>query len=539
MQKNIMILNCFLIIILCFTYSFDAVSNRMYTITNEINQDIDDLPSIFIESGDPIRIDNDTDFISLGCPGDGTPENPYRIENKTLIFEGYQRGVSVARTTKHFVIQNCYFAEMKVAIEISYVDSNTSIIRNNVFENIPLEGISIIRSNYTRIENNTGRRTFEGIYTAFSYYSNIVNNSFTGCYDYEGMLNPSGMKFYRSYNGSIINNTINNFELGIYTHESSGFLFENNTILYCRADGSIHLYYSSDMVVKRNLIYHNLQQAGLMLTHTHNCKILYNTIYNSPVWGIALIGSNHNKVHQNNFLHNTILLYGEQAYDAGINNTWYLWSVEEGNYWSDWSGTGPYEIGGNIPIVTYDQYPLSDLYGIELEDLYFPNTTNDDIYEENDYAFNNPDIALSLTHNLHYADVDFFRINLQKSWKYRFELEFDYNTIDLDFYLFNDEYFEAVFDPLNSSTSDNSNEWFTYITPDYGYYYIFVVGDFEKYKEINPTDYQLIITSLAYISPTITSSNLLRTDLFILIATIFIISFRKRIHRGLRNTFQK
>lgn len=505
MQKNNIILDCFLIVVLCFAFNFNATSNCMYTTTKGFNQEIVDLPFVFIESDDPIRIDNDTDFISLGCPGDGTPENPYRIENKTIIIEGYQPGVRVTRTTKHFVIQNCYFAEMKIGIEISYVASNTSIIKNNVFENIPLEAISIVRCNYTRIENNIGRRTFEGIYTSYCYYSSIVNNTFLGCYDYEGMLNPSGVKIYRSYNGSIINNTINNFEQGIYTWESSGFLIENNTLLYCRADGSIHLYYSSDMLVKRNLIYHNLQQSGIMLTHTHNCRIKYNTIYNSPVWGIALVSSDHNKVHQNNFLNNTILLYGEQAYDAGLNNTWYLWNVEEGNYWSDWSGIGKYEIGGNLPSPTYDLYPLSDLFGIELEDLYFPNTTNDDSYEENDYTFNNPEIALSLTHNLHYADPDFFRINLQKSWKYNFLLEFDYNTIDLDFYLLDELYYEAEFNLLNGSFSLLDNESFTFIAPDYGYYYLFVVSDLEQYKKIIPTDYQLTITTIAFVPPETTS----------------------------------
>ncbi len=78
--------------------------------------------------------------------------------------------------------------------------------------------------------------------------------------------------------------------------------------------------------------------------------------------------------------------------------------------------------------------------------------------------------------------LDFFRINLQKSWKYSFSLDFNYNTIDLDFYLLEEDFYEAEFNVFNGSYSTNNEEWFTFVAPDYGYYYIYVVGDLEHYK---------------------------------------------------------
>lgn len=539
MQKNNRIIGCFIFIVLCFSVHFHISIKSVNSPVIEAFHELVDLSPVFIESDSQINIDNDTDFVSLGCPGDGTPENPYRIENKSIIIDDFSPGIRVIATSKHFIIQNCYFEKLKRGIELSSVASNTSIIRNNVFQNVPLIGISIYGTNYTRIENNTGRNILEGIYTHNCYFSSIVNNSFVGCYNYEGMLDPSGMKIYRSYNGSIINNTITNFEQGIYTRDSSGFLIENNTCHYSRAEGSIYLYLSSDMDVKRNLVHYNLKGSGIMLMESDNCNITYNTIYHCALFGITIVGSNYNLIHHNNLLFN-IITNQPQGFDNGINNIWYEALLEEGNYWSDWSGIDPYEIEASVPSYNYDIYPLTDLSGITIDDLYFPNTTNDDIYEENDYAFNNPTIALSITHNLHYADIDFFRINLQKSWKYSFLLEFNYSIINLDFYLLEEVFHEAEFNVFNGSYLTNNNEWFTFVAPDYGYYYLYVVGDLEHYKEIEPTDYQLTITAIALI-PTTTSQTVGNIFLinWISVFSFILVTYYLRNNRKKRNSLFK
>lgn len=536
MQKKNKITGYLLIIILCLCFHFQLKGNSRNSTITDFYQESIDLPLAIVESDDQIFINSDEDFVSLGLPGTGTLENPYKIENKSIIIDDFSPGIEVYNTTKHFVIQNCYFEMTRIGIRIRRVAANTALIRDNEFKNNPITAIEILSTHYARIENNTGKHNLEGIYVSHSNFTSIVNNSLFGSYTYEGILDPSGLKFLSSWDASIISNSINNYEQCIYARQCSGFLIENNTCLYSRADGSIHLYMSSDMIVRRNLIYYNLAQSGIHVYLTDNCEILYNTIYHCALWGIALIGSDDNYIHHNNLIDNMILDQ-PQCFDNGINNIWYVGIQEEGNYWSDWSGIGPHEIDGSVPNYNYDLYPLTNLSGIEIGDLYFPNTTNDDTYEENDYTFNNPDIALSITHNLHYADIDFFRINLQKSWKYSFLLNFNYNTIDLDFYLLEDSFYEVEFNVLNGSYSNSNNEWFTFIAPDYGYYNLYVVGDLEQYKEIIPTDYQLTITTIAFISttPSQTVGNIFLINLIVIFPIILVVTKYKRNNQKYKN----
>ena len=59
--------------------------------------------------------------------------------------------------------------------------------------------------------------------------------------------------------------------------------------------------------------------------------------------------------------------------DLGGNNVWYDEKTSEGNYYSDWSGSGPYDIwSGSWDDVT-DPYPLSDIpvYRDVNKSLYF------------------------------------------------------------------------------------------------------------------------------------------------------------------------
>jgi hypothetical protein len=64
----------------------------------------------------------------------------------------------------------------------------------------------------------------------------------------------------------------------------------------------------------------------------------------------------------NHFYHNNFFdispVYNSQAFDEGSNNFWYNATLSEGNFWSDWSGVGHYEIDGATN--STDLYPLSN-----------------------------------------------------------------------------------------------------------------------------------------------------------------------------------
>jgi parallel beta-helix repeat protein len=81
--------------------------------------------------------------------------------------------------------------------------------------------------------------------------------------------------------------------------------------------------------------------------------VMYNTIQENGHFGITLFFSNYNLLHHNNLIDNNIT-YTSQAYD-GQENNWYDTEKLEGNYWSDYNGTGNYNIDGGA----VDPYPLS------------------------------------------------------------------------------------------------------------------------------------------------------------------------------------
>ena len=69
-------------------------------------------------------------------------------------------------------------------------------------------------------------------------------------------------------------------------------------------------------------------------------------------------------IHHNIFINNGATV---QAYDEGTDNIWYDIETNEGNYWSEWSGTGEYLIDGSSGSI--DPYPLGEAF---IPELYSP-----------------------------------------------------------------------------------------------------------------------------------------------------------------------
>jgi len=93
-----------------------------------------------------------------------------------------------------------------------------------------------------------------------------------------------------------------------------------------------------------------------------DCLITLNWLISNSNYGIVMYGNedesinSNNIIHHNDFIRNNLITKQPQAYDAGGNNLWYSKELKEGNYWSDWSGEGPYLIDG--PAHSLDLYPL-------------------------------------------------------------------------------------------------------------------------------------------------------------------------------------
>jgi parallel beta-helix repeat protein len=136
----------------------------------------------------------------------------------------------------------------------------------------------------------------------------------------------------------IMNNVIqnNNYE-GIYFEETYGCIIANNLIQDNGGDGIYIEEYSGYLLVFENIFISN---AG---------------------YGINIDGSVYNTIYHNYFISNGPS--SSQGMDTGSSNLWYNASLNEGNYWDDYSGTGNYFIDGSAN--SADLYPLAISLSLE------------------------------------------------------------------------------------------------------------------------------------------------------------------------------
>ncbi|MFX1514640.1 MAG: NosD domain-containing protein, partial [Promethearchaeota archaeon] len=148
----------------------------------------------------------------------------------------------------------------------------------------------------------------------------------------------------------------NNFG-GLYLEYSNFSKVHNNTLNENFAAG-IYLYYSNSSTVTNNSCDQNSLLGISVFTGLDNI-ISWNSLVKNGFYGISISStSNNNSIHHNTFINNGETFSLEiQAKDDGINNYWDDTSNNEGNYWSDYNGTGSYPIDGDAGAV--DPYPLN------------------------------------------------------------------------------------------------------------------------------------------------------------------------------------
>lgn len=474
------------LVLLCtsFCFYFNTGNDNVTFIASSTNYEI---PDIIIEDYDvPIFIDEDSDFDSYGFPGNGLQTNPYIIENKNFMSVETYNGIEIHNTTKYFLIRDCSFDNMGIGILIVRVANHTAKVAYNEFQYDIYAAISIKETHHALIENNTGRYGNGGIGIRQCTHIIARNNYFYGGI-LLGRTTIGGIFVMESNNSIIRNNSINNFNEGIHVWKANECILESNTIVNTRFLDSIYLISSTNNLVKNNLIYNNLYADGIECTQSSENIFVNNTIYHCADAGIRLaLWSYNNSIYHNNLINNTRGSY--QGYDyGGADNLWYNETLGEGNYWSDWDGGGAYFLG----TMNNDTYPLDDLIGIRKNDIFVPLTFSDDHLEENDFIQDASSLAITQKHELYYADIDVYKIALTDGIKYYFSLNFNYESINLDFYLLNETYYAEYFSVLAGSDKVNDTELFTFTATFTSDFYLIVVGDLEHYTTIVPSYYQL------------------------------------------------
>ncbi len=165
--------------------------------------------------------------------------------------------------------------------------------------------------------------------------------------------------FYESSSTTVINNTCNNNGDCIVLLSSESATVVNNTC--SNSSFGIKISSSGSATVVNNTCNNNLY--GIWLWDSDSCNITYNLLQENVEHGVNLDSdSDNNLIHHNTFVNNN-LGGTSQACDDGTNNYWYDTTTLEGNYWSDWSGTGSYSIDGSAGSI--DLYPFGESIDID------------------------------------------------------------------------------------------------------------------------------------------------------------------------------
>jgi parallel beta-helix repeat protein len=301
---------------------------------------------------DPIEITTDEDFTSANgvTSGSGTSIDPFIIEGWNITSSGVH-GIFISATTKYFLIRNNFIDTGGVSnihgIFITNVISGTAKIENNSCQN-NYYGIYLASSNYNSLTDNNCSNNWDGIYLYSSSNNSLTNNTCNS-------NNWDGIYLYSSSNNSLTNNNCSNNENGIYLYSSSSYnSLMNNT---CDSNGNygIRLSSSSYNSLTNNICNSN-NWDGIYLYSSDSNLLSWNLLFDNE-YGVYLnANSDNNILHHNTFINNS---NSPQAYDDGSNNQWFDTETNEGNYWSDYSETGPYQIAGSSR--SNDPYPLGEI----------------------------------------------------------------------------------------------------------------------------------------------------------------------------------
>jgi parallel beta-helix repeat protein len=231
----------------------------------------------------PISIDTDQDFIDYGFPGNGSAENPYRLERLNITSSiSFGMAVSVQNTHSYFIIRDCHIVSEYIGIALLNVAAGTGVITNNTLMSASGKGgaIAVTATNCTISEN--------------------------ACI---------------------------NWAEGIHLNHASQCTISRNNVSDSTYQG-INIRYSNNNTITSNRIA-NSTQHGLAFVGTSRFNTVYNNTFvdNGHVTEYAIDGERNGTLRS-------------QGYDEGSNNTWYDLNSNTGNFWSDYSGFGSYAIDG-------------------------------------------------------------------------------------------------------------------------------------------------------------------------------------------------
>ncbi|UJG44068.1 MAG: right-handed parallel beta-helix repeat-containing protein [Candidatus Heimdallarchaeum endolithica] len=228
-------------------------------------------------------------------------------------------------------------------------NSSGNSLTSNVITNSSSYSLKLEYSFNNTITSNTvsDSRGFYGIKLEYSFNNTFTSNTVSNSQGYYGI------SLGHSFNNRFISNTISNSSVyGIYLSHSFNNTFISN-IVSNSSSYNVFLYFSVNNTFISNVI-SNTSVSGLGIAFSSNNSFTSNVIINCSSYGISFDFNSNNNSFVKNILITNNLGGSSQACDNGENNKFY--SGTTGNYWSDWSEIGVYNIDGSAN--NFDPYPM-------------------------------------------------------------------------------------------------------------------------------------------------------------------------------------
>lgn len=361
-------------------------------------------------SSGPILIYNDGELVARNFPGNGTFEDPFRIENFSIIPRQY--GILISGVEHYFIIQNCLIGSpWLVGISIQNTFSGYGNISNNGVYGYdePSDGICLQNCQGITVTSNTFSKNYNGIRIKNSSNCSIINNKClnnrnagilaeadsSDCF-YENNLVQKNVKFgilFSQSGGSFVYNNIlldnsliineNTLE-GYLKYEILGNTFNSKNITYLK---NLNNFVFNDTSC-RNLFLINCTQVfienlvikdnsiGIFSYESSNCTYQNNLFSYNTLNGLKLINSNFTVILSNTFSSN--------YRSFSLTNSYYI-LLKENNF--NWQG------------IYFEEIDSTIIETITVENNKIDGSNLSYFYKEHNLSLNEPEYGQLIFYN--------------------------------------------------------------------------------------------------------------------------------------------
>ena len=345
----------------------------------------------------PIYINSPSDFTSLGFPGNGTLQNPYRIEGLNI--------TSPDNPIPDVLIQ--------IESITSYFVINNNLLNGRQITNF---GISLNNAYNGNVTNNIVTNTIEAAIHLYQSQNNyVISNSVSGNSQF-GSIN-----LLESTENYVLSNTA-------YSNEGNGFVLENSSsnivsdnIAYGNSISGIHLTSSSSFnYIHGNSLYQNQIQGIFAVDFCNNNTISENIVHDNGESGIVLAGSSDNILTSNlshnngnsglsleNSINNTVtdnIGYQNQFAEIQLINSSYS-TINNNEVFTNFGAAGIYVVESSRNNTIIRNYVHNNDFGMRFEAFSDNNLIDDNIVTNNNNGLHvEASSSLIIRENTFYAN---------------------------------------------------------------------------------------------------------------------------------------